>query len=595
MQRISLFLITSMITIFLTACGGGGGSSTSTNSGNGDSTPQAQVMTDSEVIAISRTMIADIESESSTAQRTLLENVKDYVSSYTYIGSVDTQQPRVNSRADNESYTIEPRDPAHLYNMIGVAALTSGSTSGALWASLNAIQLEPNNENYLSQVGTILNELQRYDEALLFLDKAKDEDEDDAITRFNMAVSYAAKGSNYEGITEGKASIRLEPNNFVLKHLFIQLFLRDNTEALALEDAANTVCLSDLVSAAVISNSAALANYTMTKSNEMGLLLTEFTSLPQPMDLPADFFTEFDTINVNYQNSLDSVITQLSNDLLNISAYADSQYLAASNEQVACNIAAYGTTGYCACARNLCTADNTLLQTGIYPPAYEAARNYFNDSMQLLKQFEVDSVSSILMHQGTLSPTNSEWAYQYLFLNVKMQCKTIALGFASSFSPPFAFQNTANTDCQAAMEWCEAADDQEMEDTLRWIEEERQKEAERLEKAARAAAKAKEENNKGELCIDSVACLGINGSQFSVKIGAGLFAQFTVDTSNLELGVRVGAGISDPSGGNLYGADLSIGGTISTSGTTFNVLANQSYSAGMYGDSYRVFNRSFNF
>jgi hypothetical protein len=118
------------------------------------------------------------------------------------------------------------------------------------------------------------------------------------------------------------------------------------------------------------------------------------------------------------------------------------------------------------------------------------------------------------------------------------------------------------------------------------IEEMRLAEEERVRQEALAKQKAQEDKIKGEVCLDSLGCLGIDGSKLSVKIGGPVFAQFTVDTDNLSIGARVGVGVSDPSGGNLAGADLSIGGTISTTGSsTFDIRASYSYAAGTGGGS----------
>ena len=127
------------------------------------------------------------------------------------------------------------------------------------------------------------------------------------------------------------------------------------------------------------------------------------------------------------------------------------------------------------------------------------------------------------------------------------------------------------------------------------IEEARLAEEERLRQEALAKQKAQDDKIKGEVCLDSIGCLGIDGSKVSVKIGGPVFAQFTVDTDRVAVGARVGVGVSDPSGGNLAGADLSIGGEISSSGSsTFDVRASYSYAAGTGGNSVVLWGASYN-
>jgi hypothetical protein len=193
-----------------------------------------------------------------------------------------------------------------------------------------------------------------------------------------------------------------------------------------------------------------------------------------------------------------------------------------------------------------------------------------------------------------LSQSSAEWSVKFEYMLLGMHCLAIGQGAADVLGVVYGAATVVNANCQMES-ICRTAEEEARQAAWKQrIEEERLAEEERVRQEALAKQKAQEENIKGEVCLDSIGCLGIDGGKLSVKIGGPVFAQFTVDTDRAAVGVRVGVGVSDPSGGNLAGGDLSIGGEISTTGSSsFDIRASYSFAAGtksgsvvLYGAAY---------
>ncbi len=67
-----------------------------------------------------------------------------------------------------------------------------------------------------------------------------------------------------------------------------------------------------------------------------------------------------------------------------------------------------------------------------------------------------------------------------------------------------------------------------------------------------------------------------------MKVIAGVYGELSVDTAKLGIGVRLGVGVGDPTGGNIAGASVSIGGEITSVGSSVDLKYSQSAAAGTY-------------
>jgi len=250
----------------------------------------------------------------------------------------------------------------------------------------------------------------------------------------------------------------------------------------------------------------------------------------------------------------------------------------------------------CGCFKSHCQGSWGYLNLEDFPGSQEVLGTYLRDALNALVAGELELTGTLMAAFPKMSDPAVTWTAQLVYNPLTTYCKSIALGVAAVQMHIHGGRDVAEANCEAAEIECQTeeylAEWQARQAELQRLAEEAAAEALRL---AKAKVVGKDDGLSGEACLDSIGCLGIDGGKFSVKIGGSLYAQFSVDIDNLSVGVRVGAGVSDPTGGNIGGADISVGGEIGASGTSFDVTHSQSAAFGTVKRDFHLFKSSFKF
>ncbi|MFC1654404.1 hypothetical protein ACFL2F_01255 [Myxococcota bacterium] len=561
-----------------TGCGGGSGSD-----------DKDRIFTDEEIVALSDDLIEDIEADSDADQLAGFLEVEQAVAGYDYTIPSGPGDPGI--------YNLEPSDQPQLYQMHAVIALLGGSRSAALWCSLQAVRLKPDDPEALSEAGVILLQLDEDEDAQAFLRKAVYEDENEELYHLSLANAYKSLGKVPQALDQAKKALELAPDNMVVKNAVMQMYMDDLSQEIRDQRSAMvsacTAHIQQAVSLKDLDEVGAFTQATQQASSDMGTDLAEH-AMGMPMDFPMGFIEELSNLQSGCMDRwTNSYWGPLSQDLDDIQNYSfDEQDSFAVDLSDCC-----GTTVPCPCQcfYDYCTDNLMLHEDHTVPDSYEAMESFLVGSLIDFKNRELETVGEIIRNLPQLSQSSAEWAVKYEYLMLGMHCLSIGQGAADVLGVVYGEATVVTANCQME-QICRTAEEEARQAAWKQrIEEERLAEEERVRQKALAKQKAQEDNIKGEVCLDSIGCLGIDGSKVSVKIGGPVFAQFTVDTDRAAVGVRVGVGVSDPSGGNLAGGDLSIGGEISTSGSsTFDVRASYSFAAGTKSGNVVLFGAAYN-
>jgi hypothetical protein len=563
---VHLFLV---LALSAAACSGG--------SGSGD---KDRVFTDEEIVALCDDLIEEIEDESDADQIAGFQQVEQNVAGYDYTIPSGPGDPGI--------YNLEPDDEAQLYQMHAVIAMLGGSRAAALWCALQAVRLEPDDAEALSLAGTILLQLERNEDALAFLVKAVFEDENEELHHLSLASAYKNLGKTQKALDQAKEALDLAPDNMVVKNAVMDMYMEDLSQTIRdrrseLVSACNAR-IQEAISLASLDEIGVFTQATQQATMDISDDLSALT-MSMPMDFPMGFIEGLSNAQSSCVDRWDNLYWYpLNQELDDIQSYSfDEQDAAAVDLSNCC-----GTTLPCPCTcfYDYCSSGLTLHEDHTVPDSYEAMERFVVGSVIDFKNRELETVGMIISNLPELSQSGAEWAIEFEYLLLNMHCLAIAEGAVTALTVVYSEAAVINANCEME-DICRTAEEEARQAAWKQkIEEMRLAEEERIRKEALAKQKAQEDKIKGEVCLDSLGCLGIDGSKLSVKIGGPVFAQFTVDTDNLSIGARVGVGVSDPSGGNLAGADLSIGGTISTTGSsTFDIRASYSYAAGTGGGS----------
>jgi hypothetical protein len=120
--------------------------------------------------------------------------------------------------------TILPANAFDTLIIIGLEAVFKGNLSTALYAYLAAAEITPCANAY-SKIGFVLNYLERWGEARVFLLASRDLDSTHAATRINLSYSYNKLGSIERAIFELRKAVNLMPGNSEVRIRLAQLYI----------------------------------------------------------------------------------------------------------------------------------------------------------------------------------------------------------------------------------------------------------------------------------------------------------------------------------------------------------------------------------
>jgi hypothetical protein len=364
-----------------------------------------------------------------------------------------------------------------------------------------------------------------------------------------------------------------------------------------LEGSLYAMCENDINQALQLASTQQVGDFTMAKQQETQELTQQMAGMymSMPADVPPELITKIAELQSDYDMKNSAITDQLFLELdLLYELWGDSQEDLAQQLSDCCLSA--GGFPCCGCFKHHCQGGWGYLNLEDFPASQDVLANYLRDALTALVHGELELTGTLVAAFPGMSDPAVMWTAELVYYPLTMYCKAISLGVANVQMHIHASRDIAEANCNAAEIECQTeeylAEWQARQQELQRLAEEAAAEALRL---AKAKAAGKDDGLSGEVCLDSIGCLGIDGGKFSVKIGGPLYAQFSVDTDNLSVGVRVGAGVSDPTGGNIGGADISIGGEIGPSGTSFDVTHSQSAAFGTVKRNYHVFKRNFRF
>ena len=141
-----------------------------------------------------------------TSQTDLQNMYKEVVLSYregNYEDAVSICKNLINLAPDNALY----------HNTLGVILNEMKRYDEALIEKQKAVALEPDNARYRNSLGVTLHELKRYDEALIETKKAVELESDSAEYRNSLGITLHEMKRYDEALTETQKAVELEPNN----------------------------------------------------------------------------------------------------------------------------------------------------------------------------------------------------------------------------------------------------------------------------------------------------------------------------------------------------------------------------------------------
>jgi len=205
---IAVFAITAFGFMAIVGTGSGGGESGTTS-----------VLSDAQVMEKTRTLLDDIETDAAASDKAVYETIDKEVMTYSFPAAIGARA--VATQETPSEYLLDPENAAELYRMFGVVAFLQGSMKGALWASLKAVLHGPDTAANLAQVGTVLNEMERYEEAIQYLLKAKSLDEDSDTLMMSLGYSYSSLGDYAEAETALSRAIDINPDGMIQRDVIM--------------------------------------------------------------------------------------------------------------------------------------------------------------------------------------------------------------------------------------------------------------------------------------------------------------------------------------------------------------------------------------
>jgi len=574
-----------MVAIGLIGCNGGGGGS---SSGSTDST----VVSDDQIYETTWSLIDELEANATDSEKEVYREIEDYVLAY---DSYTSSAAQIQAMAEGSSETIEPESYADLYRMIGIFAMLQGSRNGSLWASLKAVLESQDDPAALAQVGTVLNELERYEEAIVYLAKAKSLDNTRDTTLTSLAASYAGTGQNEAAEQELSQAVEMNPEGTIQLNILMDFYLQYEAEIKALRDELYQYFQEDIIESSKVGSQAAALAFINTKTQEATIIsqqIQEGTASPEFLSV-CEKIPDYMSTLFAFQDAAEEIDAQMDEEVLQIMDYFDEQEEELGKSIFIPSCESNSPRSNCVCLRQYISAVYSLLNDDIADKIYQTAKDYLTESIQNIQKMDRTLNSLVFNASANLTRKELVWVYNDLYKNIEFQCKMTAEGSASIFHAYFALKELyVDPMANSASQTCATIEDEMSK--LQQLEYEL--EQERKRKLAEREAYLRQLKKKADFslqaCLDSVGCLGVSETSVSVTVGGPVYAQFSIDTEKVNVGVRVGMGISDPTG-NAAAADLSLGGTIGEQGTTFNLKASHSYGAGMVKEDYALFNEEF--
>ncbi|NOZ87355.1 MAG: hypothetical protein GXP49_14015 [Deltaproteobacteria bacterium] len=574
-------IFVSLILILFSSCG-------PSESNNG-------IMSEQDVVSYCDQVIKDVEQGSGSEQLDAFDQVKEYVANYQYPETAMPAPALFPAPADPE--TLEPMDEADLYRMFGTLALLNGNGSASLWLSANAARLAPGDSNSLSHLGVVLLEQGGCKEAEQLLKTAKSKDTDqDELLRLSLAAALACRGMLGQARQEVAEALEIKPSSVMARTAMMKYRGEQMDVIVGLEGSLYAMCQNDVEKALALGSTQEVADFIEQQEEAGNVLLKKMGDLysKMPMDLPPDLMSdiaglqgEYESHNALISNTLDNAVDNAMDSLLK------NKDRLAQEEGDCCTAAG---APCCDCQHEFCSGEWGYLENNHVTAVEKALDVYLQDALTALVQGELELTGKMMSAFPGMSDQAVTWTAGIVYNSLTGFCNSISGEVAAAKGSIFAGEDAAEAECGAIDIACKTGQHlADLEAQRKRMQQQLEEEAAKFARLVKKFTMATDDGLVGEACLDSLGCLGIDHGKFSVKIGGPIFAQFSLDTDKVSIGVRVGVGISDPTGGNIVGADVSIGGEIGTSGTSFDIKHSQSAALGTVKKEYKLFKSKFDF
>ncbi|HUU03566.1 MAG TPA: hypothetical protein VM425_19175 [Myxococcota bacterium] len=552
-------------------------------------------MSEDQVVSFCDDLIQEVEQDSTAAQLDGFEQVRQYVAGYNYTGSgilgpVEPPPP-------DDPATIEPGNEAGMYRMFGALAVFNGNLSASLWASAQSARLAPANPDSLSQLGVGLIEKQRCEDAERLLRTAKSHDADqNELLRLSLASALACQNKADKAQQEVAEALDIAPYSVMARTAMMEYRAEQVDYIVGLEGSLYAMCENDINQALQLASSQQCSDFTMQKQQEAQALIQEMLNLTMnmPADVPPELLITIANLTTENADRGDVIDNKLYADMDTIfQAWSDNQDLLGQQLGDCCQAAGQPC---CGCFKSFCSGDWGYLMLSDLPADQQALATYLRDALNNMVAGELKMTGALMAAFPGMSDAAVSFEASIVYNSLSVDCKHIALGAALVQTHIYGTRDGAEAHCESVDAVCQTAEYlSEWEAKRQEMDQAAQEAADAAKKLAKSLVDGKNDGLKGEVSLDSLGSLGVDNGKLSVKIGGTVFAQFSVDFSNLTIGVRAGVGISDPTGGNIVGADLSVGGEVGVDHTSFDITHSQSAAFGTVTQPYHLFKSTFKF
>jgi len=564
-------------------------------SGCGSQSGSSGVMSEDQVVSFCDDLIGEIEQDSSPTQLEGFDDVKQYVADYTFqasgiLGPLAPPPPE-------DPTIIEPENEAGLYRMVGVLALFNGNLAASTWASAQSARLAPADPDSLSQLGVNLIDNQRCKDAERLLKTAKSHDtQKNELIRLSLGSAYACQNKADQAQQEVAEALDIAPDSVMARTAMMEFRAEQVDYIVGLEGSLYAMCENDINQALQLASSQQCADFTQQKNLEAQALTQEMLNLTMnmPADVPYDLLVTIADLTTENMNRSDAIDNQLYTNMDTIfEAWSDNQDLLGQQLGDCCQAAGQPC---CGCFKSFCSGDWGYLMITDLPADQQALATYLRDALNNMVAGELEMTGALMAAFPGMSDAAVSFESSIVYNSLSVDCKHIALGVALVQTHIYGTRDGAEAHCESVDAVCQTAEYlSEWEAKRQEMDQAAQEAADAAEKLAKSMVDGQNDGLKGEISLDSLGGVGVDGGKLSLKIGGTAFAKFTVDFANLTIGIRAGVGISDPTGGNIVGADLTVGGEVGLDHTSFDITHSQSAVFGTMTQDYHLFQSRFNF
>ncbi len=546
-------------------------------------------MSPGQVTALCDGLIEEFEAACTAAQRQELDDIRAAVEGWNPGPVHAVQVP--------DTVTIAPRNAAHLYRMYGVTALLQGKIGPGVWASAMAARQAPTDPAALEQLAVMLIERRRCEEARRLLETARRREDGDrsAVLRLSLASALACLGREVEAAEALEEAAALAPRSALVERATREFLLGVMGDALKSQPAHAEACDRDLRGALELATMDDLSRFVTEQGQESQTLAMEAMSLVQrlPGDLPDGFIDELTAIDEQYETRARTEYEDPAMEALDrVTGRWTDGFTALTEQEAACCAAQGGHC--CPCLQDQCEGMVDLSRQQVLPESFDALVEYLPGRLRLLQETETALQRFLFRARSGTSAAAMEWAAAYLYNLLAQHCKAVALTTANLVQPPLSANLAVDPICALPQDCRDAQREAQIAEQRRRAEEERERRAREAEAKALAAELAVDLSLRFNVCLDGLACLGVDGSQVSFRLSSEVaFALFSVDLESYDVGLRVGVGVGDPTG-HLWGMDVYVGATVGPGGTSFQVgrseggfLASQAQDVTVFQERFR--------